>query len=127
MLFINNHHFALLCERGLLIDSEASATGRSAARAMVLLLVRICKQAQGPDYSVWCPGNKRTSERRRCVLLCVTVPPGELVFVVALSSGSTSAFTCTFCAMVVYKVSQLSKTCTASHGLHRGLGDVFCW
>lgn len=44
-------------------------------------VLHICTQAQGPDNCVSFPSNKRSFERRWCVLLCVTVLPGEVVFV----------------------------------------------
>lgn len=40
----------------------------------------ISTQAQGPANSVSFPSNKRSLERRWCVLLCVTVLPGEVFF-----------------------------------------------
>lgn len=64
-----------------------------AERRTVLLLLHICTQAQGPANSVSFPSNKRSFERRWCVLLCVTVLPGEVFFFFffALSCCSTSS------------------------------------
>lgn len=59
---------ALLCECGLLMASCLHL----AERRMVLLLLHVCTQAQGPADSVSFPSNKRSFESIWCVLLCVS-------------------------------------------------------
>lgn len=68
----------LLCEHVLIDGEEWNLCLHLAEGRGVLLLFYICTQAQGPANSVSYPSNKRSFERRWCVLLCVTVLPGEV-------------------------------------------------
>lgn len=68
----------------LLIDGEESVPASTWQRGGWSYCCYVCTQAQGPANCVSFPSNKRSFERRWCVLLCVTVLPGESIFLLCL-------------------------------------------
>lgn len=112
-LNINKVYIALLWKTMAIDWWRVNPCLHLAERRMVLLLLHICTQAHGPANSVSYPSNKRSFQRRWCVLLCVTALPGEVLFfyltLVCCASPLGIIFPCFFPSFALWVFRRLAS------------------